>query len=47
MIEQRVSFALPKPWTGQSFTMERFGEISFLVGPNGSGKSRFASSLKD
>jgi hypothetical protein len=46
MIEQRVAFNLPKPWDNQPFTIERFGELSFLVGPNGSGKSRFADSLK-
>ncbi|HUG80467.1 MAG TPA: AAA family ATPase [Bryobacterales bacterium] len=46
MIEQRVAFNLPKPWDGQPFTMERFGELSFIVGPNGSGKSRFANALK-
>jgi AAA domain, putative AbiEii toxin, Type IV TA system len=46
MIEQPVAFILPKPWDGQRFTIERFGELSFLVGPNGSGKSRFADSLK-
>ena len=46
MIEQRVAFALPKPWSGEQFTVERFGELSFLVGPNGSGKSRFADALK-
>ncbi|MDP1867588.1 MAG: AAA family ATPase, partial [Bradyrhizobium sp.] len=46
MIEQRVAFNLPKPWDNQPFTIERFGELSFLVGPNGSGKSRFADRLK-
>jgi hypothetical protein len=46
MIEQRVSFALPKPWNNELFSVERFGAVSFLVGPNGSGKSRFAESLK-
>ncbi|RWN99186.1 MAG: hypothetical protein EOS06_19630 [Mesorhizobium sp.] len=47
MIEQKVSFNLPKPWENQPFTIECFGELSFLVGPNGSGKSRFANSLKE
>ena len=46
MIEQPVTFNLPKPWDPQPFTVERFGELSFLVGPNGSGKSRFANELK-
>ncbi|MDP3553802.1 ATP-dependent endonuclease [Methylocystis sp.] len=46
MIEQPITFALPKPWAEQDFTLERFGELSFLVGPNGSGKSRFADTLK-
>jgi len=46
MIEQLVTFNLPKPWDGQPFMIERFGELSFLVGPNGSGKSRFADKLK-
>jgi len=46
MIEQPISFPLPKPWTDEIFTIDRFGAISFLVGPNGSGKSRFAESLK-
>jgi hypothetical protein len=46
MIEQPVTFILPKPWDGQRFTIDRFGELSFLVGPNGSGKSRFADNLK-
>lgn len=46
MIKQRISFTLPKPWAGQQFTVERIGDLSFLVGPNGSGKSRFASSLR-
>jgi predicted ATPase len=45
MIEERIEFSLPKPWAGETFTIERFGELSFLVGPNGSGKSRFAESL--
>ena len=46
MINQAISFPLPKPWTGQPFTVERLGSLSFLVGPNGSGKTRFADSLK-
>jgi AAA ATPase domain len=46
MIEQSVAFDLPKPWSGQRFEIERFGELSFLVGPNGSGKSRFADALR-
>src|ERR1019366_9528747 len=47
MIEQRINFNLPKPWDNQVFSIDRIGELSFLVGPNGSGKSRFANSLKD
>jgi len=46
LIDRPISFALPKPWAGQPFTIERLGALSFLVGPNGSGKSRFANSLK-
>ena len=46
MIEQPITFALPKPWAEQDFTLEPFGELSFLVGPNGSGKSSFAGTLK-
>lgn len=46
MIEQPITFTLPKPWAEQQFTLERLGELSFLVGPNGSGKSRFANTLK-
>jgi hypothetical protein len=47
MIDRPISFALPKPWTEQTFTIERLGALSFLVGPNGSGKSRFADKLKE
>jgi AAA ATPase domain len=46
MIDQPISFTLPKPWAGQPFTIQRLGGLSFLVGPNGSGKSRFADILK-
>jgi energy-coupling factor transporter ATP-binding protein EcfA2 len=46
MIEQKISFALPKPWNNETFSVERIGAINFLVGPNGSGKSRFADVLK-
>lgn len=46
MIEQPIALDLPKPWVGQRFEIERFGELSFLVGPNGSGKSRFADALR-
>ncbi|TLG77872.1 TOPRIM nucleotidyl transferase/hydrolase domain-containing protein [Methylocystis sp. B8] len=46
MIDQPITFVLPKPWAEQPFTLERLGDLSFLVGPNGSGKSRFANSLR-
>ncbi|MDR3510929.1 MAG: AAA family ATPase [Caulobacteraceae bacterium] len=46
MIEQPVTFLLPKPWEGVHFRRDRIGAINFLVGPNGSGKSRFADSLR-
>lgn len=47
VIEQQLSFMLPKPWSDKYFMQERIGEINFLVGPNGSGKSRFADSLRN
>jgi hypothetical protein len=46
MIDPPISFALPKPWSGQTFSINGLSAVSFLVGPNGSGKSRFAESLK-
>lgn len=45
MIEQRISIALPAPWSGDTFEAELVGPINYLVGPNGSGKSRFAEEL--
>lgn len=47
MIDKSISLVLPPPWSGESFSIDRLGKMSFLVGPNGSGKSRFASKLKD
>ncbi len=47
MTEQPISFVLPKPWAGETFQVDRLGNLSFLVGPNGSGKSRFADALKN
>ena len=46
MIEQRISFDLPAPWSGSTFDAELVGPINYLVGPNGSGKSRFAEKLR-
>jgi hypothetical protein len=46
MLEKPISFALPKPWAGETFTIDRLSSLSFLVGPNGSGKSRFADHLR-
>ncbi len=45
MINDKISVALPAPWTGGSFEIETVGPINYLVGPNGSGKSRFAANL--
>ena len=45
MIDDRISFALPEPWSGKNFEADVIGPINFLVGPNGSGKSRFANVL--
>lgn len=47
MINKKLSFPLPLPWKGKTFSTDQIGAINFLVGPNGSGKSRFAGSLKD
>jgi AAA domain, putative AbiEii toxin, Type IV TA system len=47
MVSTSVSFSLPLPWEGQSFSLGTVGQITFLVGPNGSGKSRFAAALRD
>ena len=46
MIDKKLSFDLPLPWTNKSFSTSRVGAINFLVGPNGSGKSKFADALK-
>ncbi len=46
MIPTSVSFDLPTPWSGKSFSAPRFGTLNYLVGPNGSGKSRFAEVLR-
>ena len=45
MIDDSISFALPEPWSGESFEADVIGSINYLVGPNGSGKSRFATAL--
>ena len=45
MINQPITFSLPVPWSGESFSTESFGIVNFLVGPNGSGKSQFATVL--
>lgn len=36
MIPIPVSFDLPTPWSGKSFSATRFGALNYLVGPNGS-----------
>ena len=46
MIEKRIFFDLPAPWSGSTFDAELVGSINYLVGPNGSGKSRFAEKLR-
>lgn len=45
MIDKHLSFALPKPWEGETFETRQIGTINYLVGPNGSGKAQFASEL--
>ena len=45
MIDERISIALPPPWSGAAFEADEVGPINYLVGPNGSGKSRFATEL--
>ena len=45
MISTTLSFELPLPWGGKTFSADQIGAINFLVGPNGSGKSRFAAQL--
>ena len=45
MIETKLSFSLPQPWSGETFETQQIGPINYLVGPNGSGKSQFARSL--
>jgi hypothetical protein len=45
-ITQPVSFSLPAPWIGGTFSVPKIESLLFLVGPNGSGKTRFAEQLK-
>ena len=45
VISMTLSFGLPLPWEGKTFSADQIGAINFLVGPNGSGKSRFAAQL--
>ena len=45
MIDQSITLQLPRPWSGESFHVNKMGPINFLVGPNGSGKSQFAQTL--
>lgn len=47
MFQKSLTFDLPEPWAGASFTTSKIGHINFLVGPNGSGKSKFAQALKE
>lgn len=46
MIDLKLLFNLPLPWSGQQFEVNKIGAINYLVGPNGSGKSKFAAALK-
>ena len=46
MIRTDLSFQLPPPWKGQTFSIARLGPVNFLVGPNGTGKSRFIRALQ-
>jgi hypothetical protein len=46
MIDFKLSFTLPLPWSGERFEVNKIGAINYLVGPNGSGKSRFAEAMK-
>src|ERR1700694_918233 len=46
MLDKPISFSLPTPWSGETFTIDRLNALSFFVGPNGSGKSRFADHLR-
>jgi hypothetical protein len=46
MIDLKLSFDLPVPWSGKKFEISQVGAINFLVGPNGSGKSKFAAALR-
>ncbi len=45
MIKTNLSFSLPQPWQGQTFSIQEVGPINYLVGPNGSGKTQFAGEL--
>jgi DNA-binding transcriptional MerR regulator len=40
-----ISFALPWPWGGETFTLRRLPRLTFIVGPLGSGKTRLARCL--
>jgi len=40
-----VSLALPWPWAGEIFAIDRLGPVTFLTGPLGSGKTRLAEAL--
>jgi DNA-binding transcriptional MerR regulator len=40
-----VSLALPWPWAGEMFAIDRLGPVTFLTGPLGSGKTRLAEAL--
>jgi hypothetical protein len=46
MINRKLSFDLPVPWSLKKFHTSQIGVINFLVGPNGSGKSKFAAALQ-
>lgn len=46
MIDKKISFDLPVPWSNKKFETTKIGAINFLVGPNGSGKSQFAVALR-
>jgi DNA-binding transcriptional MerR regulator len=43
--ELSVGFALPWPWAGEWFELNRIPSINFITGPLGSGKTRFARQL--
>ena len=42
-----VSFALPWPWGGETFSLHRLSRLTYIVGPLGSGKTRLAMALAD